>query len=63
LITQSTKQQSQLAAFAALHGWDPDQGAQLILEAIGFHIDNSLEPAPPPTSSNTRAQPKTIVTG
>jgi hypothetical protein len=31
---------AELAAFAALHGWDPDQGAQLIIEAIGLHADS-----------------------
>lgn len=30
----------ELATFAALHGWDPNQGAQLIVEAIGLHADN-----------------------
>lgn len=40
---------TELAAFAALHGWDPDHGAQLIIERIGFHAHN-LTRAPAATN-------------
>jgi hypothetical protein len=28
---------AELQAFAALHGWDPIQGAETLIEAIGLH--------------------------
>lgn len=38
----SSTARAELAAFAALHGWVPDQGAQLIIEGIGIHADSLI---------------------
>jgi hypothetical protein len=32
--------QAELTAYAALHGWNPQQGAQLIIESVGLHTAN-----------------------